>query len=186
MEAPGDDDGGLVVVTSESMRCLSCPHSAACRHLHAAGRATGQDTHRRHHDVEDMADYQTLVHAAISPDGQHMKLKGKSSQKIAWSAVRSAWGVGSIWGAPTRPTHSHNTADACTIEQAIDEDLDVTDLGDPTRELDPPPQQERTPSPDTHPNVTSPEDPASAAIARRFRYDHPQAPLPICPAVQVC
>ena len=83
-------------MTSESLRCLTCPHAASCGHLHAAGRSSGLKTRRSHHTSADMEDYRKMVHEAISPDGQHMKLKGKSRGKIAWSAVRAVWGVGSM------------------------------------------------------------------------------------------
>jgi len=116
VEAPGDGDGGLVAVTSESLRCLSCPHAATCRHLHAAGRSSGQDTRRSHHTAADMQDYLKLVHDSISEDGRHMKLKGRSRHKIAWTAVRAAWGVGSMC-ARARAVHQPLPI--------LDEDIDI-------------------------------------------------------------
>ena len=96
MGPPLDGDGGLVVLTSESIKCLTCAHSASCSHVHAAGAAAARDPPRRHHDTEDMQTYLTKVHHAISPDGMHLRLRGLSSTRIEWPAIRASWSVHSV------------------------------------------------------------------------------------------
>jgi hypothetical protein len=76
MGPPVNDDGGLVVLTSDSTVCLTCVHTASCSHVHAAGAAVDRSTRRLHHTTTDMQRYLHLVHETISPDGLHLRLHG--------------------------------------------------------------------------------------------------------------
>ena len=115
MEAPIDGDGGLVVATSESMTCLSCPHSDACGHKHAAGRALARPTHAAHHNLSDMHRYQHLVHSALSNDGTRLRLRGKSSLAIEWPAITAAFAT----------TTLHQTIRKRQLADPDDDDIDL-------------------------------------------------------------
>ena len=110
MGTPLDDDGGLVVATSESMTCLSCLHSDACGHKHAAGRALARQTHPAHHTLNDMDKYRHLVHSALSDDGTRLRLRGKSTLRIDWASVKATFAMTTLH-LTVRHTHSADVDD---------------------------------------------------------------------------
>lgn len=91
VEPPGTGDGGLVVVTDRTTVCISCPHSARCRHTRAVALSTTD-----HADGSTKTDglaarsYLDKIHAAITADGQRLRLRGYSATFIDLPTVRAA------------------------------------------------------------------------------------------------
>jgi hypothetical protein len=91
VEPPGSGDGGLVVVTDRTTVCISCPHSARCRHTRAVALSTTD-----HADGSTKTDglaarsYLDKIHAAITADGQRLRLRGYSATFIDLPTVRAA------------------------------------------------------------------------------------------------
>jgi hypothetical protein len=114
-----DDDGGLVVATSESMTCLSCPHSDGCGHKHRAGAALARPTHPAHHTSNDMDKYRDMVHSALSDDGTRLRLRGKSSCAIDWASLQATFAM----------TTLHQTIRTPKCAHLDDDDMDVLGTG---------------------------------------------------------
>lgn len=82
MQEPVDGDGGLVVLTSSGMHCLSCPQTRVCRHMHAAGAVAHRPARVRAHTVRDQHQYLAQVHRALNHTGSGLALNGDSSVPI--------------------------------------------------------------------------------------------------------